>query len=581
MKPTVLIIGAGLLGASIGRALVDAGLRVHISDADRTHAIVAASRGAGIVADPIADDVGLVIVAVPPLAIPDVVVDALERYPNAIVTDVGSVKASVITKIEESGIDLARYVGSHPMAGTQFAGPITAAPDLFRGRTWVITPTSHNPAWAVDRVVVMAQTCGAETKIMKASDHDRAVAEISHLPQIMASLTAALLGSVPRDDLTLAGTGIRDVTRIAASDPKLWRQIITSNKEQIQHLLQQVRSELDQLISSLDDGAAVEALIAKGRRNVRLLPGKHGRRNRAMQSVIVEIPDAPGALARLFAQIDAQGVNIEDLAIEHDPNHEIGYLAVQVEVGKAQALREAMIENGWHVRALSVEEETVVENDATNLVIAIDGPSGSGKSSTARGVATELNLGYLDTGAMYRAVTWGAMHSGVDLDDGAALVEYAKNARLKVSTDSVNPMFFIDGNDVTSAIREPAVTEKVSKIATKQAVRDLLTNQMRELILEVGRIVVEGRDITTVVAPDADVKVLLVADPRARMDRRNNELEQKLSAEQLEDQILRRDRDDSTMSEFEKPAEGVTLIDSTYLSLAEVIAAVIALVPED
>lgn len=580
---TVVVIGAGLLGASVGCALTAAGVKVHLRDAMRTHAVVAASRGAGTVSAPVAEDVDLVVVAVPPLAIPEVVEKALVKYPKAVVTDVGSVKAMVIARIESHGVDASRYVGSHPMAGTAFAGPITAGPDLFHGRTWVITPTRHNAAWAVDRVVTMAEACDARTKIMNVRDHDRAVAEVSHLPQIMASLTAARLGNVPRDDLALAGTGLRDVTRIAGSEPALWRQIITANRDQVLAQLKAVHDDLGHLIEKIDDAEVVESVIARGRRGVRLLPGKHGRRTVPIAAVVVEIPDEPGSLARLFADIDRVGVNVEDVRIEHDPDREIGYLAVQVDAARAETLRAAMRDHGWQLRhgAEAPEPESEVDDMSEPLVIAIDGPSGVGKSSTARGVASRLGIAYLDTGAMYRAVTWMAMHDGVDLDDAPTLTKFARECRIAVGTDPANPMISINDHPVEAAIREPVISRNVSKIATVRDIRNILTDQMRAIIASTGRIVVEGRDITTVVAPDAQVRVLLVADPEARMGRRQAELVGELSRDQLVDQIVRRDRDDATMSQFETPAEGVTLLDSTYLSLAEVVQAVIDLVPDE
>lgn len=578
----VLVVGAGLLGASVGCALTAAGFKVHLQDIVRTHALVAAGRGAGTVRPPNSADVGLVVVAVPPFAIPEVVIDALRTYPDAIVTDVGSVKASVVEAIDASGVDASRYVGSHPMAGSAHAGPITAGPELFQERTWVITPTSHNPAWAVDRVVALAQTCGARTKIMSMRDHDRAVAEVSHLPQLMASLTAARLGNVPRDDLSLAGQGVRDVTRIAASDPGLWQQIVTANRDQVLAQLRAVQLDLDALIESIDESDAVENLVARGRRGVRLLPGKHGRKALDLAPVVVQIPDAPGALAALFADIESTGVNVEDLSIEHDPDREVGYLAISVQVAQVEPLSTIMSQHGWQLRAPETPASAgMQEADLTPLVIAIDGPSGSGKSSTARGVALQLGAAYLDTGAMYRAVAWRAMQAEVDLDDRDALIDFAGACRIMIGTDPGNPTIEIDDQEVSAAIREPVVSANVSKIATVREIRNLLTDQMRAIIADAGRIVVEGRDITTVVAPDADVRVLLVADQVARMGRRNAELAGRITADQLTDQIVRRDRDDATMSQFETPAEGVTLIDSTDLSLAEVVDAVIALVPAE
>lgn len=219
-----------------------------------------------------------------------------------------------------------------------------------------------------------------------------------------------------------------------------------------------------------------------------------------------------------------------------------------------------------------------VENES--LVVAIDGPSGSGKSSTARGVAQRLGLAYLDTGAMYRAVTVAYLRSGLrpdQSDDIAALVDQVE---LTVTDDPAAPAIEVDGEDVSAAIREPRVSQHVSVIATHPHVREVLTDQMRALIEAADhRIVVEGRDITTVVWPQAELRVLLVADPQARINRREAELAGAATTAQVTDQIVRRDRDDSTVSEFATPADGVELIDSTHLSLEQVIDRICSMVP--
>lgn len=213
------------------------------------------------------------------------------------------------------------------------------------------------------------------------------------------------------------------------------------------------------------------------------------------------------------------------------------------------------------------------------LVIAIDGPSGSGKSSTARGVAARLGLDYLDTGAMYRAATWRALHSGTDLADTAAVAALVSAADLDLSLDPQAPVVVIDGTDVTTAIREPEVSAAVSQVATNLAVRAHMVAQQQQVIAASRRgIVAEGRDITTVVAPEADLRLLLVADPNARVTRRRTELGGKVTADQVTDQVLRRDRDDATVAQFEQAADGVTVIDSTDLGLTQVIDLICSMV---
>ena len=225
---------------------------------------------------------------------------------------------------------------------------------------------------------------------------------------------------------------------------------------------------------------------------------------------------------------------------------------------------------------MSDEIESVPETD--RLVIAIDGPSGSGKSSTSRGVAEKLGLAYLDTGAMYRAATWLVLNSEVDAGDQDAVAALIEGADLVSSLVHSEPTIAINGTDVTEAIREPAVSAAVSSIATNLAVRANLIARQRAVIAGAEKgIVAEGRDITTVVAPEAPVRVLLVADPAARVARRQAELGEKATSAEVTDQVIRRDRDDSTVAAFTEAADGVVVVDSTHLSLPEVIDVIVGL----
>lgn len=214
----------------------------------------------------------------------------------------------------------------------------------------------------------------------------------------------------------------------------------------------------------------------------------------------------------------------------------------------------------------------------SSLVVAIDGPSGSGKSSTARGVAKRFGFDYLDTGAMYRAVAWLVLENGIDTTDHDAVLQAVREADVHLDRDPTKPEVVINGTDITHAVREPRVSASVSAVATIPEVRTVMVARQQQEIAREGRsIVVEGRDITTVVAPDAAVRVLLVADPAARVARRQAELAG-VDAASVTDQVLRRDRDDATVAEFQTAAEGVTVIDSTHLTLDEVIDEVSRLV---
>jgi CMP/dCMP kinase len=223
-----------------------------------------------------------------------------------------------------------------------------------------------------------------------------------------------------------------------------------------------------------------------------------------------------------------------------------------------------------------------------SLVVAIDGPSGSGKSTVSRFVAGRLRLEYLDTGAMYRAVCWACLERGVDLADEPAVADVARGLDLEIGTDPDAPFVRVDGRDVEREIRSTRVSAAVSTVAANLAVRAELRRRQQEIIAAARRgprhgVVAEGRDITTVVAPDADVRILLTASEGARLARRAREVhgsddERALAA--TRDQVVRRDADDARVAQFQEAADGVLRLDSSRLSLDETVDAVLAVVTE-
>jgi cytidylate kinase len=216
----------------------------------------------------------------------------------------------------------------------------------------------------------------------------------------------------------------------------------------------------------------------------------------------------------------------------------------------------------------------------SSLVVAIDGPSGSGKSTVARRVAESLGLRFLDTGAMYRALTWWLLERGIDVTDRARVAELAGGLPLRMGTDPRRPTVHVGDVDVASAIRETRISEAVSAVATNLGVRGELVRRQRRIVDE-GGVVVEGRDITTVVAPDAPVRVLLTASERARVARRARDVHgaaDEAAVAATRDQVLRRDADDSTVASFLQAADGVDVIDSSELTLDDTVEAVLDLV---
>ena len=225
------------------------------------------------------------------------------------------------------------------------------------------------------------------------------------------------------------------------------------------------------------------------------------------------------------------------------------------------------------------------EAPLTGTIVAIDGPSGSGKSSVSRAVARALDAAYLDTGAMYRAVTWSCLRDDVNLANHEAVAEQARTVALTMVMDPHRPGVRVDGIDLSRAIREDRVTSVVSVVATNLAVRAELRRRQRLLIADAvaqrGVCVAEGRDVTTVVAPDAAVRILLTASERARLSRRAHQdlgRDDAAAVAATRDRVIARDALDSTVSQFTTAADGVVTIDSSELGFGETVDVVLDVV---
>lgn len=345
----VEVIGTGLIGTSVGLACRRAGIDVVLTEQLPEHLRTATGLGAGRAKQP-GDQPDLVVVAVPPDHLADAVVSALESS-AAVVTDVGSVKAAPLAAVAQrvSPVMLERYVGSHPMAGSERSGPLAASAALFDGRPWAVTPHEGAAPESVALVTALVVACGADSTTLSPLEHDRAVARTSHLPHLAAVLVAGRLAGAPGEHLRLSGQGVRDVTRIAASDPALWRQILGANAEAVGELLAELRSELDGLIGALSEGRPddLEAILGAGVTGTKAIPGKHGGPSRPMSSVFVAVPDHPGELARLFGDAGEIGVNIEDVHIDHDPGRAVGLTELVVSQEQAEHLLAALESRGW------------------------------------------------------------------------------------------------------------------------------------------------------------------------------------------------------------------------------------------
>lgn len=349
---TARIIGAGLIGTSIGLALRRSGRwSIDFEDIDPSRLETARAMCAG---ESASGDVAVAIVAVPPRATADVCAAALARFPAAVVTDVCSVKSDLLHQLEGRGVPLDRFVGGHPMGGREVSGPESARADLLDDRVWVLTPAGSTTSGALDAVRDLVVDCRALPLQMDAEAHDAAVAVTSHVPQVLASTLAALLLDLAPDQVRVSGQGLRDMTRLAGSDPVLWSQILTANAGPVRAALQQLTGRLEGLTAALADGAgqtASAALIGAGREGRDRIPGKHGGASSDYDVVPVLVADEPGQLAAVFVAAGDAGFNLEDVRIDHVLGRPSGLVEVAVRPGLGAALATALRERGFDVRA--------------------------------------------------------------------------------------------------------------------------------------------------------------------------------------------------------------------------------------
>ena len=352
----VVVIGTGLLGTSIGLGLRGRGVPVFLSDPSPTNQAVAVDIGAGRPLPELGSSrPQLVVVAAPPDVTADVVREALADYPDSVVVDIASVKADILARLRGRGVDLSRYVGTHPMAGREKSGPVAARGELFTSMPWVVCPSEETSAAALQTARSLGNDLGAVVSQFTADEHDEAVALVSHLPQVMSSLLASRLQGTPLHALSLAGNGLRDVTRIAASDPTLWVQILGGNASKVVEILYGVREDLNRLIGTLEQPTAPGArldlaqLISEGNAGQARIPGKHGGPPQAYSWLTVLVDDRPGQIARLLTEIGEVGVNVEDLRLDHSSGQNVGMVELSVLPNKHDHLIEALNDRGWRV----------------------------------------------------------------------------------------------------------------------------------------------------------------------------------------------------------------------------------------
>ncbi|MGB8651543.1 MAG: prephenate dehydrogenase [Mycobacteriales bacterium] len=392
---TVLVVGCGLIGTSIALAIQDRH-EVCLHDEDPAVLAQALARGAGRPWDG-SERVDLLVAAVPPASIAPVLKEAQRRDLSRTYTHVASVQSQVQQEVEALGCDLSRIVGGHPLAGRELSGPAAALADLFVGRPWAVCPSPQASRDAVEAVEQLARDCGAQPVLIGPDAHDEAVALVSHLPQVVASALAGQLvpdaeeqpgiagegqppsghSPVGRADrraeraavaaaapsVALAGPGLGDATRLAASDPQLWAQILRLNAAHVGPAVADLAQGLSRLAESLailadsESGAqaqehasdAVRAFLVRGNQGRALVPLKRGVLSEAFSRVGVKVADEPGTLAALLLAAADAGVNVEDVHVEHVPGRPRGIIELLVQSGSAGDLSTALSARGWDV----------------------------------------------------------------------------------------------------------------------------------------------------------------------------------------------------------------------------------------
>jgi prephenate dehydrogenase len=290
----------------------------------------------------------LCIIATPPEVIAEVIEAEASRNPRLRVMDISSIKTKPLQDVSSIGFDLTLFAPTHPMAGREVSGPQSARGDLFQGRPWILCLDGVNPELS-QMVRDVVDRCGGVPLDRTVGEHDHAVALVSHLPQMVASLLASQLVAGQGSELELSGAGLRDTTRIADSDPALWAQILAGNSAALRPLLISLQNDLSHAIEKLDDPSSMAHLISNGRKGRAVIPGKHGGQARNYTYLDIVIDDKPGQLAAIIEACAAAKVNIEDLAIEHTPGQQTGLITLAFSPDDSAIVAAHLEKEGWKV----------------------------------------------------------------------------------------------------------------------------------------------------------------------------------------------------------------------------------------
>jgi prephenate dehydrogenase len=343
------VVGLGLIGASVALALTECGWTVTGVD-DNAETVALALTSGVVTGVDLSSDVELVVIATPAGVVGAVAVETLAHLtsPDVVVTDVAGVKGSIVALVDDE-----RFLGGHPMAGSELRGLAGARADLFRGCTWVLTPTDHTSPTTYSTLHGVLREIGANVVAISAEDHDRLVAIASHVPHLLAGSLMNEASQVAEQDavlLQLAAGGFRDMTRIAAGDPGIWPDILFENRDAVVQSLESLEARLRTLRDALlDDGRDVilESLLSAASAR-RQLPGR-ALSSEDLAYLRVKVSDEPGVLARVTRSASDLAVNIYDIEIAHGIEGIGGTLLLAVDAQQVELFGDALTALGFQV----------------------------------------------------------------------------------------------------------------------------------------------------------------------------------------------------------------------------------------
>lgn len=343
----VKIVGTGLIGTSIALGLAQHGVGLELVDSDSNSLSLAKDLLSTSIKSGKPD---LVVIATPPTDVFGALQEEFEQNPQSTFIDVASTKYNLVQKIESLSALSMNFVGTHPMAGREFSGASHAQADLFQGRAWIVTPTSITKNSSLSLATQLIQMLGATVYEMPAKEHDQLLALISHLPQMVSTALAAALQSSERE-AKLAGQGLRDMTRIADSNPELWSQILLENQGFVLDCLEGFGLEIEALKKALSASSKdqIEQIFRRGNAGRAKVGGKHGAQSRNYRYLMVVIKDEPGALSKLFNECAAINANIEELSIEHSPGQLTGLITLAFSPEDASRVHDHLLKKNWKV----------------------------------------------------------------------------------------------------------------------------------------------------------------------------------------------------------------------------------------